>query len=85
MTYNEGDKVKITEFNGRTDVTEDVHSRVVGAEAYVKKVYEDAAWLELTIPTHKYYGVVHQTFLARVCEVELLEGAHPLTKESVNS
>ena len=83
-TFNKGDKVLIKHMSGDTAVHEDKHFRVVGAEAYVKKVYEKHDWMELTIPTHRYYSG-HGSYFALREEVELAEGAHPLTKELVNS
>lgn len=82
--FSKGDKVIIKHMSGETAVHADLHARTVGAEAYVKKVYGSADWMELTIPTHRYYSG-HGSYLASPDEVELVEGAHPLTKESVNS
>lgn len=73
---NKGDKVTIKHMSGDTKVHADLHARVVGAEAYVKKLHEGTDWMELTIPTHRYYSG-HNSYIAAREELELLEGHTP--------
>jgi hypothetical protein len=82
--FNKGDKVRITNYSGNTDVHEDPKYRTVGAEGYVEDVYQDTNMVDIVIPTNLYYSAPN-SFIAYDWELELLEEAHPLTKESVNS
>ena len=83
-TFNKGDKVIIKHMSGDTAVHVDTHARVVGAEAYVSSFLEQSQAVFLTIPTHTYYAK-QGSYIAAPEELELLEGAHPLTKELVKS
>jgi hypothetical protein len=80
-TFKKGDTVFIKHMSGDTAVHEDDNLRVVGAAAYVHSIMEESQAMFLTIPTHRYY-YQQGSYFALPEEVEKLEGAHPLTKES---
>lgn len=79
--FNKGDKVIIKHMCGDTEVHENPHMRIVGAEAYVHRVHANGEAVWLTIPTHSYYSG-QGSYWAMLEEIELPEEAHPLTKES---
>lgn len=84
MTFNKGDKVKITNIAGLTeDETEEAHYRIVGQTGYIREV-STSGWVYVTIPTHLYYSKGRGAAL-KVSEVELLKEAHPLQKEHIKS
>lgn len=84
MILNKGDKVTITNIAGDTaDSTEDPKYRIIGQTGYVNEVAEDG-WVFVTIPTHLYYSKGKGAAL-KVSELELLESAHPQTKQHIKS
>lgn len=84
MTFNKNDKVKITNIMGvGEDTTTEPQYRVVGQEGYVHSVTEDG-WVFVLVPTHAYYSKGRGAAV-KLDEVELLEEAHPQTKQHIKS
>jgi hypothetical protein len=84
MTLKKDDKVTITNIAGDiADSTSEPQYRIIGQTGYVFEEPKDG-WVFVLIPTHLYYSKGKGAAL-KLDEVELLEGAHPLSKESVKS
>jgi hypothetical protein len=84
MMLKKDDKVTITNIAGDIfDYSTEPQYRIIGQTGYVHTLTEDG-WVFVLIPTHLYYSKGKGAAL-KLDEVELLEGAHPLSKESVKS
>lgn len=81
-TLAKGDKVQITNIAGQTEPHPEPNYNLIGVDAYIHNVYDgDTDWVEVQVPTHRYYAKPNH-LLVRRDEIKVLEEAHPPTNES---